>query len=66
MLKSSKSNQFNTYDRLGKKASCLSIKFNQNFHFIQYEAWGKYCNRCRGKLDFNESSGKDYGTHGLN
>ena len=27
---------------------------------------GKYWNRSRGKLDFEGSSGKDYGTHGLN
>ena len=27
---------------------------------------GKYCNRSRVKLNFKGSSGKDYGTHGLN
>ena len=27
---------------------------------------GKYWNRSRGKLDFEGSSGKDYGTDGLN
>ena len=27
---------------------------------------GKYCNRSRGKLDFKGSSGKVYGTYGLN
>ena len=27
---------------------------------------GKYWNRSRGKLDFKESSGKDYGTYRLN
>ena len=26
----------------------------------------KYWNRSRGKLDFKGSSGKNYGTHGLN
>ena len=36
------------------------------YYFILCEAWGKYCNRSRGKLDFKGSSGKDYGTHGLN
>ena len=35
-------------------------------YFIQCEAWVKYCNRSRGKRDFKESSGKGYGTHGLN
>ena len=37
-----------------------------NFYFTKCEAWGKYCNRSRGKLDFKGSSGKDYGTHRLN
>ena len=36
------------------------------FYFIQCEAWGKYSNRSRGKLDFKGPSGKDYRTHGLN
>ena len=36
------------------------------FYFIECVAWGKYCNRSHGKLDFQGSSGKDYGTHGHN
>ena len=36
------------------------------FYFLQCEAWRKYCNQSRGKLDFKGSSGKDYGTHSLN
>ena len=35
-------------------------------YFIQCEAWGKYWNQSRGKLDFKGSPGKDYGTHDLN
>ena len=30
------------------------------FYFIQREAWGMYCNRSRGKLDFKGSLGKEY------
>ena len=42
------------------------IIFIQCFYFIQCESWGKYCNRSHDKRDFKGSSGKDYGTHGLN
>ena len=48
----------------GKNKICLTSLYY--FYFIQCEAWRKYCNRSRGKLDTKGPSGKDYGTHGLN
>ena len=49
-----------------KNFSWMKIFILFIFYFLQCEAWGKYWNRSRGKLDFKGSSGKDYGTHGLN
>ena len=44
----------------------LWVKYLPIFTLSNAKHGGKYWNRSRGKLDFKGSSGKDYGTHGLN
>ena len=58
--------EYEIFRELGTNKYIRATKFWIYFYFIESEAWGKYCNRSRGKLDFNRSSGKDYGTNSLN
>ena len=49
---------------------CITLGFSEWFKIFftlsNAKHGGKYWNRSRGKLDFKGSSGKDYGTQGLN
>ena len=44
----------------------ISILVISYLIYLEFLAWGKYCNRSRGKVAFKGPSRKDYGTYGLN